>query len=62
MSTRGGDYIGQVTQLPGWKKWVNTAGTDEEVEAIRQSVNRGMPFGRMAWSGEPQNGWDSRPA
>lgn len=32
-----------------WKKWVNKAETDKEVEAIRRSVNRGTPFGQEAW-------------
>ncbi|WP_454063736.1 REP-associated tyrosine transposase [Candidatus Nitrospira salsa] len=38
-----------VTRPSGWKKLVNTANADEEVEAIRQSVNRGTPFGQTAW-------------
>ena len=42
-------HDGPVTRPPGWKKWVNTAVMDENVEAIRHSVNRSTPFGRAAW-------------
>jgi len=42
-------HSGPVTRPSGWKKLVNTANADEEVEAIRQSVNRGTPFGQTAW-------------
>lgn len=32
-----------------WKAWVNRAETSRELEALRQSVKRGRPFGDEAW-------------
>ena len=32
-----------------WLKWVNEPQTDEEVELLRLSVNRGRPLGRPEW-------------
>ncbi len=42
-------HASPVARPARWKKSVNKAATDEEVEAIRQSVNRGTPFGQEAW-------------
>ena len=33
-----------------WARWVNEPMTDAEVESLRRSVNRGMPFGTEAWT------------
>lgn len=32
-----------------WVAWVNQAQSDVELEALRRSVNRGMPYGSDAW-------------
>jgi len=32
-----------------WVRWVNEPMTDAEVERLRQSVNRGRPFGSDSW-------------
>jgi len=32
-----------------WMRWVNEPMTDAEVERLRQSVNRGTPFGSDSW-------------
>ena len=32
-----------------WVDWVNRAQTEAEVEAMRNCVNRGMPYGSEAW-------------
>jgi putative transposase len=35
---------------PGdWLEWVNQPQTDKELEQIRQSVNKGHPFGSETW-------------
>ena len=34
----------------GWLKLVNAAQTEEELAALRKSVNRGCPFGEATWS------------
>jgi len=33
-----------------WKRLVNTAPGDEELESLRRSVRRGQPFGSPAWT------------
>jgi putative transposase len=33
----------------GWLEYVNAAGTEAELEALRRSVARGAPFGTAAW-------------
>jgi putative transposase len=38
-----------VPRTPRWKKRVNTALTMEELRVIRESVNRGTPYGNEAW-------------
>jgi len=35
---------------PPWARWVNEPMTDAEVESLRRSVNRGMPFGTEGWT------------
>ena len=42
-------HAGPVPLPNGWKKWVNTPDSDDEVEIIRRSVNRGAPYGQEAW-------------
>jgi putative transposase len=32
-----------------WRTWVNTPETEAEVEALRNSVRKGMPFGNDQW-------------
>lgn len=32
-----------------WREWVNGAETAAELAALRQSANRGRPYGTMAW-------------
>jgi len=32
-----------------WVKWVNTPLTEDELSALRRSVNRGSPFGETSW-------------
>ena len=39
-----------VPRLPGWLAHVNQPQTEAELAAIRQSVNRGCPFGSEAWA------------
>jgi len=34
---------------PGWLKRVNTPLSEKELEALRQSVNRGRPYGGATW-------------
>jgi len=38
-----------VTRPRQWVKWVNEPQTETELEAIRQCVQRGRPFGRESW-------------
>lgn len=35
---------------PNWAEYVNQPQTDSELEAIRQSVNRQLPFGSSQWT------------
>ncbi len=42
-------HRGPVDRPTGWKKWVNKPLADDELELLRQSVNRGTPFGRDVW-------------
>ena len=42
-------HAGPVERPSGWKKLVNTPLTDDEVETIRRSVNRGAPYGQESW-------------
>jgi putative transposase len=32
-----------------WVEYVNSPQTEEELEALRQSVQRGCPYGSSAW-------------
>ncbi len=32
-----------------YSAWLNTVDTDKELDQIRNSVNRGVPFGRERW-------------
>lgn len=41
---------GPVTRPQPWLGWVNESMTDAEVHQIRQSVNRGAPFGSASWT------------
>jgi putative transposase len=34
---------------PDWNRWVNEAQTSAELEALRRSVNRQLPFGDAEW-------------
>lgn len=37
-------------QLPNdYLSWINTAESPEEIETIRHSVNKGVPYGRQQW-------------
>ncbi|MDH5668791.1 MAG: transposase [Nitrospira sp.] len=38
-----------VSSPPDWAAWVHAPMTDAEVDALRQSVNRGTPFGADSW-------------
>jgi len=40
---------GPVPKGTGWTRHVNTAQTEAELARLRQSVNRGTPFGSPAW-------------
>ncbi|MDB5386055.1 MAG: rayT [Planctomycetaceae bacterium] len=33
----------------GWRTWVNTPATEAEVESLRNSVRKGLPFGNDQW-------------
>jgi putative transposase len=38
-------------ELPNdYRRWINTPDTISELDSIRQSVNKGMPYGRDAWA------------
>jgi putative transposase len=38
------------TPLPhGYRSWVNTPESSESLDAIRKSVNKGIPYGRESW-------------
>ena len=41
---------GPVVRPEPWLAWVNQTMTEVEVEQIRQSVNRGAPFGSTSWT------------
>jgi putative transposase len=41
---------GPVTRPQPWLDWINEALHETEVQQIRQSVNRGAPFGSAAWT------------
>lgn len=43
---------GPVQRPPDWVEFVNEPQTAAELDAIRQSVNRGRPFGEDDWSDE----------
>ncbi len=32
-----------------WVEWVNQADNDKELQSLRQSVQRGRPFGQPEW-------------
>lgn len=40
-----------------WVAWVNTAQTDTELTAIRQSVTKGQPFGSFRWTEQMVTLW-----
>jgi putative transposase len=40
---------GPVKRPANWLDWVHQALTPAELEALRQSVNRGTPYGKPAW-------------
>ena len=42
-------HPGPLARPRDWLAYVNPAQTDDELSAIRQSVNRGTPFGSPAW-------------
>ncbi len=53
-----------VTRPPHWREWVNQPQTEEEVRALRHSVQRGTPYGRMGQRrgfSKPPTGWDWHP-
>jgi putative transposase len=41
-----------IGQQSNWLDWVNQAETEQELEALRQSVQRGRPFGCAQWQKE----------
>lgn len=41
--------LGPVKRAENWLDWVNRALTVNELETLRQSVNRGKPFGKDEW-------------
>ena len=41
---------GPVERPRPWLKWIDQAVTAAELEALRQCVNRGTPFGNAAWT------------
>jgi putative transposase len=52
--TQGGKSSQWLTDWPvvrprQWVKWTNDPQTEEELEAIRQCVQRGRPFGKESW-------------
>lgn len=42
-------HAGPVQRGAGWLDWVNAPLADAELEAVRQSVVRGRPFGTERW-------------
>lgn len=42
-------HPGPVPRPANWLKWVNQPQTQEELAALRRSVDRGQPFGAEAW-------------
>ena len=44
-----------------WLEWVNQAETEKELESLRQSVQRGRPFGDPLGKNRSPNGSDSNP-
>jgi putative transposase len=49
VSTAGFVDPGPVAFPEDWMEWVNQAQTNGELEQLRASVNRGMPFGSDSW-------------
>ncbi|OQW64720.1 MAG: hypothetical protein BVN29_13025 [Nitrospira sp. ST-bin5] len=41
---------GPVARPHPWLDWVNGAMAEMDIQRIRQSVNRGAPFGTDAWT------------
>jgi len=48
-STDGFIEPGPVALPESWMEWVNQAQTDGELEGLRASVNRGVPYGNESW-------------
>src|SRR5262245_4289816 len=42
--------LGPVKRPRHWLEWVNKPLTEGELEALRRSVNRGTPYGGVAWT------------
>ena len=41
--------LGPVDRGSDWLRWVNEPQTDAELQALRESISRGRPFGSKAW-------------
>ena len=41
---------GPVARPESWVEWVNGAMEETDIQRIRQSVNRGAPFGSVSWT------------
>ena len=44
--------LGRSAESRGWLKFVKGAETEEDLSALRRSVNRGNPFGDAIWTEE----------
>jgi putative transposase len=42
-------HPGPVERPPRWRQWVNKPQSEDEVEAIRECIRRGRPFGAESW-------------
>jgi hypothetical protein len=40
---------GAVVRGADWLRWENERGTEAELEALRESVRQGRPFGSASW-------------
>ncbi len=43
---------GPIARGNDWLRWVNEPQTESELEALRQSISRGRPFGSKVWQAE----------
>ena len=49
VSADGFIHPGPMRLPEGWVQWVNEPQTDGELERLRASVNRGVPYGSETW-------------